>query len=185
MSAASVSRTGLPLSQLSATASISRCSSIRSAIRFSTRARSASVASPQAVFAACAASSANSMSSAVERATCVKAWPVTGLRLSEYAPFTGAIHCAADEVLVALLHLDRTARLSRCGVRLLFDGGHRRCSSGLGRKRARPSRGGQPRASSTSTCGSCRTRGASLCRYACTVAASRRRGVSVAPRVRW
>jgi len=32
---------------------------------------------------------------------------------------------AADEVLVALLHLDGTARLARRGVRLLLDGCHR------------------------------------------------------------
>ena len=91
MSAASVSRTGLPFSQLSATASISRCSSIASAILLRTRERSVVDASPQAVFAACAASSASSTSSGVERGTSVNASPVAGVRFSEYSPCTGAI----------------------------------------------------------------------------------------------
>ena len=82
MSAASVSRTGLPFSQLSATASISRFSSIASAILFSTRDRSVVEVSPQATLAACAASSASSTSSGVESGTWVKGSPVAGVRLS-------------------------------------------------------------------------------------------------------
>ena len=82
MSAASVSRTGLPFSQLSATASISVCSSIASAIRLSTRALSVVDVSAQPSFAAWAASSASSMSSAVECATSVNGSPVAGVRFS-------------------------------------------------------------------------------------------------------
>ena len=91
MSAASVSRTGLPFSQLSATASISRLSSITSATLFRTRERSACEASPHASFAACAASSARSTSSGVERGTSVNGSPVAGVRFVEYSPCTGAI----------------------------------------------------------------------------------------------
>ena len=90
MSAASVSRTGLPFSQLSATASISRLSSIASATLFSTRERSVVEASPHASFAACAASSASSTSSGVERGTSVNGSPVAGVTFSEYSPLTGA-----------------------------------------------------------------------------------------------
>ena len=68
MSAFSVSRTGLPLSQASATAMSSRCSSIRSAILFKTIERSAAEVLPHAGAAACAASSAFSMSDSSERA---------------------------------------------------------------------------------------------------------------------
>ena len=82
MSAASVSRTGLPFSQLSATASISRFASIASAIALSTFARSVADVAAQASFAACAASSASSMSAAVERGTSQNGWPVTGERFS-------------------------------------------------------------------------------------------------------
>ncbi len=82
MSAASVSRTGLPFSQLSATASISRLSSIAWAIAFSTFARSATEVSPHATFAAWAASSASSTSSGVESGTAVNGSPVTGDRFS-------------------------------------------------------------------------------------------------------
>ena len=46
----------------------------------------------QAALAAWAASSANSMSSAVERATLVKALPVMGQMSSKYWPFTGGTH---------------------------------------------------------------------------------------------
>ena len=92
MSAASVSRTGFPFSQLSATASISRLASMRSAIALRTRARSVSEVSPHAARAAWAASSASSMSSAVEWATLVKGLPVAGLRFSRYSPWTAASH---------------------------------------------------------------------------------------------
>ena len=90
MSAASVSRTGLPFSQLSATASISRFSSIASATLLSTRERSVVDVSPQSSFAACAASRARSTSSGVERGTSVNGSPVAGLTFAEYSPFTGA-----------------------------------------------------------------------------------------------
>ena len=82
MSAARVSRTGLPFSQLSATASISRFASIASAIALSTFARSAPGVVPHASFAACAASSASSMSAAVDRGTSQNGLPVTGDRFS-------------------------------------------------------------------------------------------------------
>ena len=90
MSAASVSRTGLPFSQLSATASGSRFSSIASAILFRTRDRSVVEASPQASFTACAASRASSTSAGVERGTSVNGSPVAGVTFSEYSPSTGA-----------------------------------------------------------------------------------------------
>ncbi|VEH42598.1 Uncharacterised protein [Kocuria rosea] len=93
MSALMVSRTGLPLSQVSATASISRFCSIRSATRCSTSARSATGVFPQTGAAAHAASSAASMSSAVPRATSVKGLPLTGEMFSKYWPLTGATHC--------------------------------------------------------------------------------------------
>ena len=89
MSAASVSRTGFPFSQVSATASISRLASIASAIRFSTAARSASDVSPHASLAAWAASSASSTSSAVDLATSQNGFPFTGLTLTMYPPLTG------------------------------------------------------------------------------------------------
>ena len=89
MSAARVSRTGLPFSQLSATASSSRCSSIASATLLSTFARSVDEVSPQAVFAACAASSASSTSAGVERGTSVNTSPVAGVGFSEYSPSRG------------------------------------------------------------------------------------------------
>ena len=92
MSAASVSRTGLPFSQVSATASISRLASMASAMALSTAARSASEVSPQASLAACAASRASSTSSAVDRATSQNGFPLTGLTLAMYWPFTGATH---------------------------------------------------------------------------------------------
>lgn len=84
MSAASVSRTGLPLSHVSATASISRFCSIRSAILLRMFARAVGEVRPQESRAAWAASSAFSMSSAVERATSQKGLPVTGLMFSKY-----------------------------------------------------------------------------------------------------
>jgi len=91
MSAFSVSRTGLPFSQLSAIASASRFSSITSAILFRTFARSVVDISPHASFAAWAASSASSTSSALDSGTSVNGLPVTGVRFSAYLPFTGAI----------------------------------------------------------------------------------------------
>ena len=78
MSAARHSRIGLPLSQVSATAISSRCSSMRSAILLSTFARSAGGVVPQAGAAAWAASRAFSTSLAVDRATSVNTSPVTG-----------------------------------------------------------------------------------------------------------
>ena len=66
------------------------CSSIASAILLSTSARSVTERSPHSSFAACAASSASSMSSALERGTSVNGFPVAGVRLSAYSPFTGA-----------------------------------------------------------------------------------------------
>src|SRR5450631_3823229 len=92
MSAASVSRTGLPFSQLSATASISLSFSIASAIALSTSARWVVDASPQASFAACAASSASSTSSGVESATSVIGPAVAGARSTRYLPCVGASH---------------------------------------------------------------------------------------------
>ena len=78
MSALSVSRIGLPLSQDSARATFSRFASIRSAIRLSSTARSAGVVLPHAGAAAWAASRALSTSAAVERATSQNDSPVTG-----------------------------------------------------------------------------------------------------------
>ena len=69
MSAASVSRIGLPLSQTSASASESRFASMRSAILFKIAARSAGAVLPHAFAAPWAASSALSTSDASERAT--------------------------------------------------------------------------------------------------------------------
>src|SRR3954463_10869835 len=101
MSAARVSRIGLPLSQVSAMARRSRLSSIRAAIRFSIAARSATLVRPQAAFAACAASSAASTSCASERAILQTIWPVTGEALSKYLPELGATNFSADEIVVA------------------------------------------------------------------------------------
>ena len=92
MSAFSVSRTGLPFSQLSATASISLFASIASATLFSTAARCVADASPQASFAACAASNANSTSCGVDSATSVIAAAVAGLRSTRYFPAVGSSH---------------------------------------------------------------------------------------------
>ena len=78
MSACVVSRIGLPLSQVSASAMRSRFSSIRSAILFRMRARSPAEVRPQASLAACAASSAFSTSCASERATSQMTRPVIG-----------------------------------------------------------------------------------------------------------
>src|ERR1035437_5986794 len=92
MSAAKVSRTGLPFSQLSATASISAFFSITSAMALSTAARSVADASPQASLAACAASRASSTSSGVDSATSVIGPAVAGVRSTRYLPCVGAIH---------------------------------------------------------------------------------------------
>src|SRR6185437_12609094 len=92
MSAARVSRTGLPFSQLSATASMSWFFSIASAIALSTSARSVADASPQASFAAWAASNASSTSSGVESATSVIGPAVAGARSRRYLPCVGASH---------------------------------------------------------------------------------------------
>ena len=90
MSAASVSRIGLPFSQLSAIASGSRLSSITSATLFRIRERSVVDVLPQSSFVACAASSASFMSSAVERGTAVRVSPVAGVTFVEYSPAVGA-----------------------------------------------------------------------------------------------
>ena len=92
ISAFNVSRIGLPLSMVSAVANNSRLASRRSAILSIKLARS-----PGAVFAhlsaaACAASNANSMSSALERAALVYGLPVIGVITSKYSPLTGATH---------------------------------------------------------------------------------------------
>ena len=91
-SAARVSRTGLPFSQLSATASASRFCSIRSAILLRTAARSAAAVRAQPGAAACAASSARSTSSAVPRAISVNGLPLTGVGFSKYRPSAGATY---------------------------------------------------------------------------------------------
>ncbi len=83
MSAARVSRTGLPFSQVSATAIFSRCSSRRSAILLRMPARSAVDVRPHWSAARCAASRASSTSAAEERATSQKTLPVTGLGFSK------------------------------------------------------------------------------------------------------
>ena len=62
---------------------------MRSAIFSRTFDRSAALVLPQSSFAAWAASSASSTSSAVERATSQTLAPVIGVMLSKYWPFTG------------------------------------------------------------------------------------------------
>ena len=107
MSAASVSRTGLPFSQLSATASISRLRFDGVGDPVEDRGRSVSDVSPQASFAAWAASRANSTSSVVDLATSQNGRPFAGLT---GPPCTGPDRgdpVPADEVLVARLDLDR------------------------------------------------------------------------------
>jgi hypothetical protein len=89
----SVSRTGLPFSQLSATASISSSFSMASAIAFRMLERSVVEVSPHAWRAAWAASRASSMSSGVERATSQNALPVAGLGSALYSPATGGTQC--------------------------------------------------------------------------------------------
>ena len=90
MSAARVSRTGLPFSQVSAIAMISRFSSIRSAILFRMLARSVGLVLPQLANACQATSTARSMSSLVPRPTSVNGLPLTGLTFSKYCPLTGS-----------------------------------------------------------------------------------------------
>jgi hypothetical protein len=92
MSAAIVSRIGLPLSHVSASAIFSRFVSIRSAIFKRICDRSATAVRPQASLAAWAASRAASMSDASERAISQTGWPVIGEMLSKYLPALGAFH---------------------------------------------------------------------------------------------
>ena len=54
---------------------------------------------------------------APECATSQNGSPVDGVRFSRYSPVVGGDPLAADEVVVALLQLDRTARLTRRGIR--------------------------------------------------------------------
>ena len=79
-----VSRTGLPFSQVSATANISRFASMASAMRLRTAAALGQRCVAQASLAAWAASSANSTSSTVDRATSQNGFPLTGLTLAMY-----------------------------------------------------------------------------------------------------
>ena len=80
---------GLPLSQTSASASISRFCSMRSAILLWMAARAAGAVLPHAPLAACAASRAFSMSSAVERGISQNVLPVIGVGFSKYCSLTG------------------------------------------------------------------------------------------------
>ena len=73
---------------------------MRSAILLRMRARSAGEVLPQASLAAWAASSAISMSSAVERATSQSGWPVIGVGLREVLAAHRRHPLAADEVVV-------------------------------------------------------------------------------------
>ena len=93
MSAAKVSRTGLPLSQVSATAKSSKLASRRSAIFNSIFERVVAEDLLHCALALCAASSASSISSTLERGILVNTLPSTGEMLSKYSPFTGATHC--------------------------------------------------------------------------------------------
>ena len=63
-----------------------------SAILFRISARSAAEVRPQACLAPCAAFSARSMSSPVDRAISVNGCPVTGVMFSKYLPLTGGTH---------------------------------------------------------------------------------------------
>ena len=63
---------------------------MRSAMRCSMSARSATEVFPNAGAALCAASSARLMSASLPRATRQKVSPVTGVMLSKYSPSTGA-----------------------------------------------------------------------------------------------
>ena len=124
MSAASVSRTGLPLSQLSATASGTRFSSIASAIRFRTLERSVERGLAPGVLRGVGG---------VEREL-----DVLGARLRHLGerlagrrrqvrrvlPCDRRDPVAADEVLVARLQRDGTLVVAGCGVHRRFDGRH-------------------------------------------------------------
>src|SRR3546814_13432229 len=90
ISGAVVSRIGLPLSQVSAGASLPRFTSMRSAIRLRISERSAGEVRPQAYLAACAASSASSISSASDRANWQTGLPVIGETLYTSRPDAGA-----------------------------------------------------------------------------------------------
>lgn len=92
MSASVVSRIGLPLSIASTRASVLSLLSIRSAVLFSTFDRSAGDVRPQASRTACAASSASSTSSAVERAIVQMTRPLIGDMLSKCWPRTAGTH---------------------------------------------------------------------------------------------
>ena len=92
MSAANVSRTGLPLSHVSATASSSKFCSKRSAIFNNRFERVVGDALFQDALAACAASSASSISAVEERGIFVNTLPSTGEMLSKYSPLTGGTH---------------------------------------------------------------------------------------------
>jgi len=61
-------------------------------MRLSTPARSAGELRPHAAFAAWAASSARSTSSALERGISQNALPVTGVMFSKYWPLAGGTH---------------------------------------------------------------------------------------------
>ena len=65
---------------------------MRSAILLRITARSAADVLPHAGAAACAASSAFSISASFDRATSQNGWPVTGLAFWKYWPVVGATH---------------------------------------------------------------------------------------------
>ena len=74
---------------VSITASVSRFSSSRSAMRLRTSARSAGELRLHFAAAACAASSASSTSALPERATSQSGLPVIGVTLVKYCPLAG------------------------------------------------------------------------------------------------
>ena len=90
--ALTVSRIGLPLSHVSATARASRFASMRSAIFSRMFERSVTVVLPHASAALCAASSASSTSAALPRATSQNTCPVTGVTFSKYWPDVGGTY---------------------------------------------------------------------------------------------
>src|SRR5690242_92429 len=91
-SALRVSRIGLPLSIVSAMASTSRFSSIRSAILFRMAARAAGEVCSHALRAAWAASNAFSTSSVVDFAISAMGSALIGLWSTKYFPLTGGVH---------------------------------------------------------------------------------------------
>lgn len=99
-----VSRIGLPLSIVSISARKSRFSWSRSAMRLRISERSATEVRPQLWRAACAASSASSMSGAVDLATSQTGFDVIGVDVRKVAAFHGRNPFPADEVVVLLLH---------------------------------------------------------------------------------